>query len=342
VRYDRLAEGSMDFLGELLGIEQFSLMLYNPEEDRLSIVAALGIPKEARQKCFIRPPEGVAGHVFATGEALYAPDVTKEPRYLYYKGLNLQGGSVLSLPLVDEENKPFGVLNISRPEPNAFSESDQARFSTLALQIAVIIQNYTHYRRLQHLSLTDELTGVANRRAFFEDLEEEHSRHARAQKSYSLLLVDIDYFKRYNDIHGHLEGDLALKEVAKLLAARCRHSDYLARYGGEEFVVCAIRTPKSEAATFAEALRRAVDDNGFRLANGAAASELSITIGVATYPEDGADPHDVLNKADQALYYGKTHGRNTVVVYPIPELAPPGGVGATGEMPGRRGKGPTE
>jgi diguanylate cyclase (GGDEF)-like protein len=342
IRYDRMPEDSMDFIGPLLGIEQFSLLLFNHEDGKLYIRAALGIPKEARKKCVITPPEGIAGRVFSHGEAVYVPDVTRDARYLYYKGFNLQGGSLLSLPLVDEGGQPFGVLNISKPEPRAFSESDISRYSTLAIQIAVIIQNYSSYRRLQELSLTDELTGVANRRAFFASLEEEHLRHVRSRKSYTLLLIDVDYFKRYNDLHGHLEGDRALQEVAAVLKARSRSADLLARYGGEEFVVCATRTGKAEGVKLAEALRAAIGSYAFRLSNGGLAAPLSITIGVATYPEDDALCREVLAKADRALYHGKTRGRNTVVSYPVPDEDAAPGVGATGDLPGRRGKGPAD
>jgi len=339
VKLDQLPDGSMDFLGDLLGIEQFSLQLYEPKENRLYIKASLGIPREAREKCIITPPEGVAGHVFATGEARYIPDVTSEPRYLFYKGLNTQGGSLLSIPLVDDSLNPFGVLNISKPQPHAFSDNDLSLYSAVALQIAAIIQNVHSYQRLHELSLTDELTGVANRRAFFDELEDEHRRHVRYKKDYSLLLIDIDYFKRYNDRHGHLEGDMALKKLAQALDARLRQSDLLARYGGEEFAVLAVETDKEQAVQLAEALRKTVCETTFTLADGQPASELSITVGVANFPTDGKTHIQVLDRADKALYYGKSRGRNTVSSkVPLQHMS---GMarGAKGDEPGRRGKG---
>lgn len=312
VRFDRMMSGSMDFLGDLLGIKQFSLQLYNPDDGQLYIKASLGIPQDARQHCVITPPEGVAGHVFSTGQAMYIPDVTDEPRYLFYKGYYNQGGSLLSIPLVDDNQKSIGVLNISKPEPNAFSDNDLALYSTAALQISNIIQNYFTFRRLHELSLTDELTGAANRRAFFDMLESEHERHQRYEKPYSLLLIDVDFFKRYNDHHGHLEGDRALAKLAVILQKRLRQSDQLSRYGGEEFAVIAVETGRNEGIKLAESLRETVESTTFLLKSGEPASLLSITIGVASFPEDGKSHIDILDRADKALYYGKSRGRNVV------------------------------
>lgn len=342
IRYDRMKDGSMDFLGDLLGIDQFSLMLVDPDDGNLYIKAALGIPKAVRRKCVLTPPEGIAGMVFATGQAVYVPDVKNEPRYLFYKGSYDQGGSLISLPLLDEDNRPFGVLNISKPEPDAFSESDQKQFGALAFQIAVIIQNYTSYRQLRELSQTDELTGLANRRSFFELLDIEHDRHARGGKGYALLLIDVDHFKQFNDRHGHIEGDRALRELARLLKKRCRHTDTLARYGGEEFIVFAGRTSQVDGMKLAHALRLGVAEHRFLLANDEPADDLSITIGLSTFPDDAADSREVLAKADQALYVGKTQGRNAVVSYSADIVLPPTAHGAKGDDPGRRGKGDLE
>ncbi|MHA1570034.1 MAG: sensor domain-containing diguanylate cyclase [Alphaproteobacteria bacterium] len=339
VRFDRMVGDSMDFLGELLGIRQFSLQIYDPDDKKLYIQASLGIPKEARKKCVITPPEGVAGHVFSSGQAMHIPDVTREPRYLYYQGYNMQGGSLLSIPLLDDDMKPFGVLNISKPEAHAFTDNDLSLYSTVALQLAAVIQNYYSYLRLRDLSLTDELTGVNNRRAFFDLLEEEHERHQRYEKSYTLLLIDVDFFKRYNDRHGHLEGDKALVTLAETLSGRLRASDVICRYGGEEFGVIAVETAKEEGVKLAESLREEVVKTRFTLSSGEPASELSITIGVASYPADGRTHIEVLDRADKALYYGKSRGRNTVSTKVPIQQRMTAEKGAKGDKPGRRGKG---
>jgi len=312
LRFDRLEGRSMDFLSEMLGIERFSLLLINPEDGKLHIRASLGLPEEARRLCIITPPEGVAGLVFTTGEAMYVADVTTEPRYLYYKGYNPQGGSLLAIPLLDDGGKPFGVLNISKPEPNAFSDSELTLYSAVAHQISTVVENFQMYQHLHELSRTDELTGAANRRSFMENLAVEHERHRRYGQPYTLLMIDIDFFKRYNDRHGHLEGDEALRKMSALLSQRLRQSDILARYGGEEFVVIAVETVKAEGIRLAEHLRETVRSTKFELADGRPASELSITVGVSSFPEDGAQFVDVLERADKALYFGKSRGRNIV------------------------------
>jgi diguanylate cyclase (GGDEF)-like protein len=169
-------------------------------------------------------------------------------------------------------------------------------------------------RKLATLSITDGLTGLANRRRFDEVLRTECARAARTRQPLALIMLDVDYFKRFNDHYGHQAGDACLVRVARTLAAGTRHaSDLAARYGGEEFAIVLPNTDAPEAQRIGEALRRAIEALGIEH-GGSATGQVSISVGIAIQPAlDTGDPDDLLRLADAALYRAKDAGRNCVV-----------------------------
>ena len=167
-------------------------------------------------------------------------------------------------------------------------------------------------RTLQDLSVRDGLTGLFNRRYLGEALEMLHSRSRRKNEPFSLAFIDIDHFKQFNDSTGHLEGNMVLKSLASLLKNRLRKSDLIARYGGEEFVILLPDTPRENSIQFAQAICRLISDHQFTGTSGQMLGQVTVSIGVATFPEDGAEPEDILTRADEALYAAKNGGRNQV------------------------------
>jgi diguanylate cyclase (GGDEF)-like protein len=162
---------------------------------------------------------------------------------------------------------------------------------------------------LERLSRTDGLTGLPNRRHLMEILEKEVRRARRNDRSFSLLMIDVDHFKRYNDTFGHLAGDDVLKALAEVLAAAIRTADYAARYGGEEFTVLLPETPLDGAAEVAERIRERMQQRPL----GTNGTRVTLSIGVAEFPTDGETLESVIARADNALYVAKQHGRNQVV-----------------------------
>jgi diguanylate cyclase (GGDEF)-like protein/PAS domain S-box-containing protein len=164
----------------------------------------------------------------------------------------------------------------------------------------------------EKLSYTDDLTGISNHRYFIHQLTVEVKKQKRYPTALSLLMIDIDYFKHYNDTNGHLAGDQVLRAVALLIGHGVRDSDIVARYGGEEFSAILINTGKKEAMEIAERVRRAVAENGFPNEGAQPNGKLTVSIGAATFSPSICTLTDLIREADAALYRAKRAGRNRV------------------------------
>jgi diguanylate cyclase (GGDEF)-like protein len=212
-----------------------------------------------------------------------------------------------------------GCLNQASEDPRHFTaDASTDLLEHLAAVVAICIDNSLNRARLQRDGLTDVLTDVANRRLFDRRLQEEISQWTRRGGRLACLLVDLDHFKQINDRFGHLTGDRALQQVARVLSTGLRFSDVLARYGGEEFVLLLPDTDSRHALEIAERLRAAVPDT-VRLADDGQVPAVTVSIGIACLESGMAsapvEPHEwLLRRADEALYAAKARGRNRVVL----------------------------
>jgi diguanylate cyclase (GGDEF)-like protein len=185
----------------------------------------------------------------------------------------------------------------------------------VANQAAMGIMNARLYQETVELSLTDPLTGTSNRRHLFQRLEMEVTRAQRFGTDLSLVMLDIDHFKLYNDRNGHPAGDEVLKGVAAALQRTVRKIDTVARYGGEEFAIVLPQIRREEAIQVGEKLRRAVSQIQFRNGQTQPGGQITISLGLAHFPSDAQDIHQLLSRADAALYAAKNGGRNRLVAY---------------------------
>jgi len=166
--------------------------------------------------------------------------------------------------------------------------------------------------RLREMSLTDELTEIGNRRSFDVRMREELNRSNRFGHAFSLLLLDIDAFKTFNDEFGHPQGDVVLRDLGALMRSMSREGDVPCRIGGEEFAFILPETAKGDAMAFAERIRRGVEGSIMAPAGKRA---LTVSIGLAAFPDDGKNQDELLRAADEALYQSKREGRNRVTQY---------------------------
>jgi len=167
-------------------------------------------------------------------------------------------------------------------------------------------------KTLKWLARRDGLTGLYNHRYFQEILHAELTRAVRYKQYFSVVFLDLDYFKQYNDTHGHQKGDQLLRILAKVLGSCLRESDYLARYGGEEFTIILPSTTKGEALAVAEKIRGRVERYPFTGRETQPKGCVTVSIGISTFPENGKDNASLMENADEALYQAKNSGRNRV------------------------------
>ena len=302
---------TIHLLKDLLKIEDFCFMLMDEKDNELKMWKASSDTYECAKDVTFKAGEGISGIVFQTGEPILINNVNNEERFLSYKGKIPDIGSFLSVPLKLSDNKVIGVLNIQKREMNAFRENDKTLFRAVAQDIAHTIERSRRYEKAQKEAMFDDLTALYTRRYFLESCSHEYSKVERYKKNFSIIIADIDYFKYFNDTYGHAMGDEILKKLSSTLKANVRQGDVVCRYGGEEFAILLPGIDKDGATIIAEKLRSVVERELIKETRDS--KVVTITAGVATYPEDGKTVEQIILSADKYLYLGKESGRNKVV-----------------------------
>ncbi|TAN38137.1 MAG: GGDEF domain-containing protein [Nitrospirae bacterium] len=220
--------------------------------------------------------------------------------------------SVLAIPLMYERTV-LGIMVMLSEQVDFLDSLQISLLEVLCNQASTSLANARLHSRIEKLATTDGLTGLFNHRVFQEKFSEELKRQARTAEPVSLLLTDIDFFKKVNDTYGHPVGDLVLKGVSKLISATLRDIDIPARYGGEEFAVILPGTDGPGAKIIAERLRNAVMEKTF--SSEEKTFSVTLSIGIAVSPFDAKRKEELIEKADQALYHAKHNGRNQSVLW---------------------------
>jgi diguanylate cyclase (GGDEF)-like protein len=216
---------------------------------------------------------------------------------------------VLSVPLKSSEGI-IGAVSLILTEKSKSRYLDQDFFYYLGEQIGLVLHNAFLYEKVSALANTDHLTGLNNRRSMMEILKQENERALRHGRGYSLVMADLDHFKRVNDSYGHDCGDEVLKAAASLITASCRSSDTVCRWGGEEFLILLIETGSSEAALMMERLRVRVEELRLSCLQSDA---LTISVGISSFSRDESI-EQMIARADEALYRAKKTGRNRIEI----------------------------
>ncbi len=220
--------------------------------------------------------------------------------------------SLMSVPMMIG-GKAIGILRIDSPVENYFQTEHIRLLSTIGDLGAVAIENAQLYEKIEELSIRDSLTELYLRRHFLQRLTYEINREIRQKKELSFVLVDLDYFKKYNDQFGHMAGDIVLKTISMLLAEVFNiPGSLVCRYGGEEFAVFLPDCSKERAAQLSEEFRERVAEQAFYLKR--QETRMTVSVGVASLPQDGILREQLIEKADRALYKAKQGGRNRVCV----------------------------
>jgi diguanylate cyclase (GGDEF)-like protein/putative nucleotidyltransferase with HDIG domain len=276
----------------------------DPQKNELIVEAEAGYGAELLGRR-IRYGEGLSGTAATSREPVLANCVLRDPRYV---ALRPGVRSALSLPLRYRDDL-LGVLSLESLREHSFSQQDVLTLQSLADQLAIALHNARAYQLALDQAITDGLTGLKTHRYFREALDGEWRRSTRTGRPFSVLMMDLDGFKRVNDRGGHLEGDKVLAAVAALLDARSRQSNVVARYGGDEFALLMPETNTEQAEILAERLRAALEADHFLRAH-----EVTASFGIATFPDHGQTQEEILRVADSGMYLAKHCNGNCVKV----------------------------
>ncbi len=315
---------------------------------RISQAQKLRVAEQRLPDCSELPilsaTDGLLGLACQSGSLQYCRNTASDPAFDLYRGAGLfpEAGSLLAIPFGDDV-QVLGLLCVSHPVPEFFEAWHQhflilfanllgrllhshrmlhrleAMVSERTLELECALQESESLRqRYQQLSITDELTGLHNRRYFFAEAESMLARSVRYRQPFSLLLIDVDHFKRINDTLGHTAGDQVLQQISGVLQEQVRAGDLLARLGGEEFVVALPNTARPGTDLMAMRIQQQMAE--LQLPGALASTPLTVSIGMTSLPQTIPDRHVGLldrlyREADLAMYRCKEDGRNRRCFY---------------------------
>lgn len=306
VNIESILQTFLEMTRSLLKVEHSGIFMFEGEEKELKLFkTTMKGDAPVSLDCARAMLAGPLGKAAKTSSVLMINELSAElpPDHPPVKNF-------IALPLSSSNNKMSALL-ITINKHGGFTSDDEDTLFSFAFQA---FQSLVLHEEIARLAVTDGLTGLYNHRAFQEKLSEEINRAERYVKTFSLIMLDIDHFKSFNDIYGHQTGDLALKTISKIIRNELRTVDFPARYGGEEFLIILSETWCDGAVIVAERIRNAVAEHPFT-SEGGERLLLTISAGVACYPDDAASKEDLIKKADHALYFAKDRGRNAVCTY---------------------------
>ncbi len=322
LREDQVITVLMRGLPKILRVTSCYLF-YLDAENVLVPFGVLGISPEVEEKMLqvrLQPGDGVTGTAFLHGRALLDSGRRRAIIDREISGVApVPGRSIIAVPLIYQD-ETLGVLTLTHIDYHAYSHRDQEMVQILASQLAISLWNARRLARTEEQSYIDQLTGVYNYRYFDTILERMRHDADRLGTPLGLLVLDLDHFKQINDIYGHLAGNEVLKSVAQLIRELVRFEDVVCRYGGEEFTIILPGVTEDAALTIAERLREGIAQHPVSVTQiGKSVSlpiHITVSIGVAIYPNMANSAVDLLRNADRAMYVGsKQQGRNRVAAY---------------------------
>jgi diguanylate cyclase (GGDEF)-like protein len=308
----QIAPLALKLLDQIFQPAQSAFFFYHPERRTLSLAVGQGLTGAARPGLEIALGEGRIGHAAESRRAMDEADfrnlTPSVRRHLETTGMRDVEAEVVAP--VEDGQELVGLLCMAAARSR---RGDEKRLLRMVADLTGLAAGYVNrLTRTQDDAERDGLTGVYNKRYFENRLAHEiHEAEAKNQ-TVGLLMLDIDHFKNYNDRNGHLAGDTVLKELGVILGSSVRREDVVARSGGEEFVLLYPRAGKETALRIADNLRRAVEAHDFRHGEGQPLRRVTISGGVACFPEDARSALDLQRAADRALYQAKASGRNRI------------------------------
>ncbi|HEY3347537.1 MAG TPA: sensor domain-containing diguanylate cyclase [Nitrospirota bacterium] len=305
----------MDRMNVLVNAESWAVFLMDQLDNELALEAAKGLTQKKIKAFRMKLDEGIAGWCASDVEPKLVNKVSTEKRFFkkIEKIVGVKAKSVMAIPIVGSDNL-LGVIElVNKADGRGFNQSDLDLATRLVDQTAIAIERAQMYQKMADLVITDDLTKLFNMRYLERTLEIEIERALRYNLSCSLIFMDVDYFKKVNDRHGHLVGSRLLVEVSQLLLKGLRRIDIIARYGGDEFIIVLPQTDVEAARMIADRLRISIEKHTFLKSEGLSL-KLTASFGIACFPEHAGSKEELIKLADEAMYRVKYHTRNDVYV----------------------------
>ncbi|MEW6553049.1 MAG: diguanylate cyclase [Actinomycetota bacterium] len=311
---DQLYNLALDVIRGLFAVEKALINIINHKTELMETVRSFGYSEEYMARHLSHPFETVSGCFVLRHDATYlSTDVSNDSRCPNML-VDPETRSVLCVP-IRSGKKVYGILHMASRYHNAFDEEDATLANAIGEQIGLAVESAQLFEEINRLAITDELTGLYNIRYLRRVMSEEVKRSIRYGRPLSFIMLDIDFFKIYNDQHGHPRGDEVLRILSGLLQQNTRDVDTVFRYGGEEFSVIIPEVGRQEAYHMAERIRRVIQEHLFPYEEDQPGGNLTVSIGVANLPDDAREGDELIDMADRALYRAKQSGRNRVNLY---------------------------
>ncbi len=325
---DSILQTIMVKMAEFFRPDTWSLLMVDELTNQLYFAIAVGEASEALRDIRLEMGEGIAGWVAKHGESLIVPDVYSDPRFTKRidEMTKCRTRSILCVPL-KSKHRVLGVIQLINCAAESFGENEMFYLHALCDYAAIAIDNAHAVEKIQELTITDDCTGLYNARHLYTTLESEVYRSARFGYEFTVVFIDLDYFKRVNDTHGHLIGTRLLQEIGYCIKSQLRLIDFAFRYGGDEFVVLLPQTDKEAGTVVATRLQEMLREMVFLKEDGLNL-RVRCSIGLATYPEDATTAHEIIRQADEMMYMVKNSTRDNIAVCKRGLLALPSGTAA--------------
>jgi diguanylate cyclase (GGDEF)-like protein len=316
VSLEELVDRTKNFIMHSLRLDGFCFLLTDESCRELKVWKASDNLHNAIQGMVFSPGEDISNIVQETGEAIFVRDAGVDARFLGYKGEVEKTGSLASMPLKLYDNRVIGVLNVHKVELDYFEEDDKAFLCDFSQTIANVMERIRLCEKVHHETIFDDLTALHTAKYFLKNSQREFSKAKRHNRIFSILVANVDKFKRVNNERGRPFGDEILKKLAFVLRANLRDGDIVCRHGGGEFAILLPGIDKAAAILTAEKVRVAVEKALTIEIIGTKPERIAVSIAATTYPQDGKTVKELLVRAAEFLSVGKRQGGNIVVHKP--------------------------
>ena len=315
LEFDQLINSVLLTIAGQLGVQRSFALLYDAQSNGFTRYYTKGYAPSEKEEVEFVVDDPLVSYFLQNQRPVELERLKKQPRMKKFIQ-RLEKLEIKILAPIVHSNRLNGIIGCGeRLHGGPFAESDLQVFALLVSIISISISNAQMYEDMKKMSFTDAMTSLNNYRYFKTRMNEEINRARRGNTPVSLLMLDIDNFKNYNDTLGHQAGDEALRVIGWILKNAVRDEDIVNRYGGEEFSIILPGLDKKVISILAERIRQKVEEHPFYKEHIQPEKKLTISLGGAAFPEDADSFEELVKKADEALYYSKKSGRNCFTLY---------------------------